>query len=242
MKREQFPFPMKRTEAILGWVWLAVHSFLLPYLVRLLDIGLQAGGTNLSSMQLNILYFAISFVFLLCTMFRYLKCSSADLVKNVMDTLRALLFGFLVYFLLQRICTWLLNWAITGKLVLSTASLSEVIASSRLNEGVSVWVAALLAPVVEEVLFRGVAFGTLRKTSRFLAYVVSILLFALYLMWEALLGGFSWTDLLYMLRYVPAGFALAWCYEKSHTVLGPILLHILFNFVSVSITIGGLTL
>ena len=237
MKREQFPFPMKRVESILGWVWLAVHIFILPYVVRLLDLGLQSGGTQLSSEGLNILYFAISFVYLLCTMFRYLRYSSADLVKNVMDTLRALLFGFL-----QRLCTWLLNWIVTGNLVLSTASLSEMIASSRLNEGVSVWVAALLAPVVEEVLFRGVAFGTLRKTSRLLAYVVSILLFALYFLWEELLGGFAWSDLLYVLRYVPAGFVLAWCYEKSRTIIGPILLHILFNFVSVSITIGGLTL
>ena len=242
MKREHFPFPMKRVESILGWVWLAVHIFILPYVVRLLDLGLQAGGTYFSSSQLNILYFAICFVFLLCAMFRYLKNSSADLVKNVTDTLRALLFGFLVYFIAQRICTWILNWIVTGRLVFSTASLSEMIASSRLNEGVSVWVAALLAPVVEEVLFRGVAFGTLQKTSRLLAYVVSIFLFALYFLWEEISGSFAWSDLLYMLRYVPAGFVLAWCYEKSHTIIGPILLHILFNFVSISITIGGLTL
>ncbi len=242
MKREHFPFPMKRIEAILGWVWLAVHIFILPYVVRFVGLGLQQSGTNLSSTQLNLIYFAISFVYLLGTMFRYLRNSSADLIKNVMDTLRALLFGFLVYLLLQRLCTWLLNWIVSGKLVLSSASLGEMVASSRLNTGVSVWVSALLAPVVEEVLFRGVAFGTLRKTSRLLAYVVSIFLFALYMMWEELTGGFAWTDLLYMLRYVPAGFALIWCYEKSHTILGPILLHILFNFVSVSITIGGLTL
>ncbi len=242
MKREHFPFPMTRTESLLGWIYLILHIFIMPYVVRLIDLALQQGGTYLSGTQLNILYFAIGFVFVLCAMFRYIKCSSADLVKNVMDTLRALLFGFLVYFLLQRICSWVLNWILTGRLVLRMASLSELVASSRLNEGVSVWVAALLAPVVEEVLFRGVAFGTIRKFSRPLAYVVSIFLFALYFMWEELIGGFSWSMLISMLRYVPAGFTLAWCYEKSHNILGPVLLHILFNFVTISITIGGITL
>ena len=85
---------------------------------------------------------------------------------------------------------------------------------------------------------RGVAYGTLRGKSVFLAYLVSTVLFAVYHMWSFLLDGYGWTILLYMLQYVPGGIALAWCYEKSKNIWAPVFLHMAINLITLTITVG----
>ena len=98
--------------------------------------------------------------------------------------------------------------------------------------------AVLLAPIVEETLFRGALFGTLRGRNRLLAYAVSALAFAVYHMWQYFIAGFEWQMLLFLLQYIPPSIALCWCYEKSGSIWAPITLHALVNFMSIQMLIG----
>ncbi|MEG2138841.1 MAG: CPBP family intramembrane glutamic endopeptidase, partial [Oscillospiraceae bacterium] len=62
-----------------------------------------------------------------------------------------------------------------------------------ISPGATVAIVVLLQPLVDEILFRGLLFGSLRKYSRLLAYVVSTLAFALCSVWQFVpLYGFSY--------------------------------------------------
>lgn len=85
----------------------------------------------------------------------------------------------------------------------------------------------VLIPIVEEVLFRGLLFGSLRKYSRPLGYAVSILVFAFFQAQQYAFtpGAMDLRYLLLMLRYLPMSAALTWCYDNGGSVWSPILLH-----------------
>lgn len=87
--------------------------------------------------------------------------------------------------------------------------------------------ATIVAPLVEETLFRGVCFGSLQPTGRVRAYVLSNLLF---LLWHVKLvdlvihgtTGLTW---LHMGSIVVVGFLAAYIYEKT----GKLTLCIIFH-------------
>ncbi len=99
-------------------------------------------------------------------------------------------------------------------------------------------ISVLLAPVVEETLFRGVVFGSLRRKNAFLGYLVSSLLFSIYHLWSYLLADFHPSLLWYLLQYLPAGLVLGWTYDYSKTLFAPIFLHMMINFVVITVQIG----
>lgn len=227
---------MTRSETILGLVWIPVHAALLPWLLVLaFQHMLGRSGAAVSDPTLNLSYYAVSFIFVFIFFFRYLKTALKDLIDNILPSLQAIVFAYLFNALMLYLLSLLLGAVSADALSPNTR---EIIGQTKLNAGTIVVVAVLLAPVVEETLFRGALFGALRTKSRVLAYIVSVLLFAAYHLWRYFLGGFDWTLLLYLLQYVPAGLALAWCYEKSGSLWAPILLHAAINFVSVRILIG----
>ncbi len=64
--------------------------------------------------------------------------------------------------------------------------------------------AICIAPVVEEVLFRGVLFGQIRKANRVLAYGISALLFGVFHVWQYALVSGDLKLLLYTMQYISA--------------------------------------
>ena len=87
----------------------------------------------------------------------------------------------------------------------------------------------LVAPVAEELFFRGMVFGVLRSRLDFWpAAGISGGLFALSHLQTTLEG-----YLLVILIIAPLGMWLAWVYERRRTLLVPILVHAVFNLVQV---------
>ena len=89
-----------------------------------------------------------------------------------------------------------------------------------------------LAPLVEETLVRGLLFGVIRRKSRVMAYVVTIVFFAVMHVWQYLLTENVWPVLLAAVQYIPAGIALGWTYEKSNNIWAPIFMHMIVNAIS----------
>jgi len=90
-------------------------------------------------------------------------------------------------------------------------------------------VAVFLAPIAEEVLFRGVVFGSLRKRSRTLAYIASIVLFSLYHVWQFAVRSGEPMYLLAALQYIPISYVLVWGYERSCSIWTTIFFHMGYN-------------
>ena len=100
------------------------------------------------------------------------------------------------------------------------------------DSGVIRAVAIFLAPIVEEVLFRGALFGSIRTRSRAWAYVASVAAFSLYHVWQYAAAYADWKMLLYALQYIPISIVLAWAYERSGCIWTSIFFHMGFNALS----------
>jgi membrane protease YdiL (CAAX protease family) len=85
----------------------------------------------------------------------------------------------------------------------------------------------VLAPIAEEVFFRGVVFNALRREGgRRWAYLGSSILFAVIHL-----------SLLALVPIFLLGLALAWVYERTNNLLAPIAMHATVNAVSVALAL-----
>lgn len=225
---------MTKSERILGAVYLPVHIFLLPLLFMYTNI-LGFLKLELDAPALNLVYYIISFVFILIFLFRFLKASFSDLLDSPLKSLQSVVLGYLFYYVVIMIVSALLVFVVKDA---ANPNSQEVINQTKLDRDVVIFIAVLLAPIVEETLFRGAIFGMLRNKHRILAYVITAAAFAVYHLWQFFLVGFDWTILLYLLQYIPASVALCWCYERSGTIWTPIVLHAIINMISIQVTIG----
>ena len=79
MRKGGFRLPMKHYEAVIGWVYLFLHTFIMGYAVVIAnELLFPRLGFQLSSAQENLLYYAFGFVFLVLTMFYYVRESFRD--------------------------------------------------------------------------------------------------------------------------------------------------------------------
>ena len=90
--------------------------------------------------------------------------------------------------------------------------------------------AVFLAPLTEEMLFRGAIFGGIRKKNRIAAYAVSMLLFSVYHTWGYAIDDPSYW--LYTIQYLPAAYLLCRCYERTNSIWCSIFFHMLVNHIS----------
>ena len=99
----------------------------------------------------------------------------------------------------------------------------------------------VLTPIVEEALFRGLMFGSLRKYSRSLGYVVSILVYAFYAAQQYAFtpGNVDLRYLLLMVRYLPMAAALTWSYDNGGSVWTPIFLRMALNGFQLFAAVNG---
>jgi len=213
---------MKKSERILGCIYIPVHSAVLPVV---LVIVFTLFDLDLSNSHQMLVYYTLSFVLVLATMFRYLYASFSDMIDEFWRAIRAVILGYLFF----RILLWIASFLLTSIMSSSNPNQDAIITEVASNFRVMIVVTVILAPIVEEAMFRGALFGTIRLKNRFVAYVVSTLLFCVFHLWGNLIFDFSWTMVLYLVQYVPAGIALAWCYERGGTIWSPILLHAIIN-------------
>lgn len=82
---------------------------------------------------------------------------------------------------------------------------------------------AVIAPVLEEIVFRKIIFGTVyKRTNFFIAALISSVIF-----------GIVHGEPIHLLVYAGMGFVLAFIYVKTKTLLAPIAVHVLLNTVTV---------
>jgi membrane protease YdiL (CAAX protease family) len=225
---------MVKSERIFGSAYLPVHIFLLPLVLAYTDV-LRLINIGLSDAAVNLVYYVISFIFVLIFLFRFLKASFYELLDNPLGSLKAIVLAYLLNsFLITVMSILFASFLQEG----SNPNTQEIINQTKLDTDVMIYVAVLLAPIVEETLFRGVLFGSVRSHSRLAAYIVSTLVFSVYHLWQYFFIGFDWTVLVYLLQYIPASVALCWCYEKSGSIWAPVILHAAINMISISMTFG----
>ncbi len=221
---------MTPTERVLGWIWLPVNTFLLPILAA---VYVYANPDQLSDGALNLVTFAVSAVALLLMLHHFWRESFHRMLDRPGRCLGAMLLGGLVNYALSLAVSPVLLLALDGAVDNpNNAALLEI---AQQDLGMIKAASVFLAPLVEETLFRGVVFGSLRPKHRVLAYALSTGLFSLLHVWQYILVSADASLLVYALQYIPSGVALAYCYERSGSIWPPIFLHMLLNTVAFTV-------
>jgi len=219
---------MTRREFLWGWGYLLFSMFLFPTLLTVVSSLL---AKPLTETLANILYFIINFL-CVAAIFRRFLWSSLKAAAN--RPWRCLLFaaiGFAVYTL-----ALLLLARITARIDPNFSNVNDdaILDMAQEHTGLMVFCTVFLVPITEETLYRGLLFQGLQRKNRALAYLVSVSVFA-WIHVMGYVGQFDWrTLLLCFVQYLPAGIILALAYEKTDTIITPILIHIAVNQIGMS--------
>ena len=224
LMRDPMPNVMKKYEYIGGLVWLAVYMSVLGLLIE--GALLLFGVRDYSNATLNCVYFFTCFLVTAGLFHRFLADSLPVAWQNPGNFLKALVFGFCLYELMEIALSIGLEQLWPNYTTPNDDTVSAVAGESY----AVMWVGAvLLAPLTEESLIRGLVFGGLRRKNRLVAYLVSSLLFALMHIIDYIPDMDMADILVNLLIYGLPGVALAACYEKARTIWGPIALHMIIN-------------
>lgn len=224
--------PMGRGATIAGWIYLPVHVAVLPLTLGVLLSALF--GKLPSDVMCNVWYYLCGLVFTLIAMWRFLRRSFDTMAGSILRCIGMMLAAYGIDVLLSLLLQ--LGTSLIGELpVPNNDAVSDL---ARTAHKRMIAVAVLMAPLVEECLFRGVIFGTVRPKSRFWAYAASIVLFSLYHVWQYAIVYSDPKLLLSALAYVPVSAALTFCYEQTRSIWPPVFFHMLINALSLTVLAG----
>lgn len=208
-----------------GLFYLLFEVMVLPGLLN----GLNGALSHpLSAALVNFLYFSINCIAVISIFGRFLRKNVLRAIHFPKQVILYSLIGFALYWIASSAVTWSIYliypdyvnlndnyiWSMTG-----TDPIFMIIGT------------VFLAPIAEEVLHRGLIFGSLHGKNKLLAYFVSVFLFAAIHV-VSYIGTYSPTYIaLALLQYLPAGLIFAWFYQKSGCIVTPIAIHILNNAV-----------
>jgi len=210
-------------QKILALIYLPVHIFVLPLLFQLYG---SVAPAEIPQMTANMVYYGMGLAFVLIVLLSFLRDGFDLLVERLRDCVLTLLLSMGLIYLLEMAVSMLLlalGEQITNPVTAETTALAA--ADFYKYKALAVFI----GPIVEEVLFRGALFGTLRERNRIWAYVLSALVFSIYHVWQLALVSGDWTVLLYALQYVPVSVVLAWSYERTGCIWVPIFFHMGYN-------------
>ena len=126
------------------------------------------------------------------------------------------------------------NIVISSFLGHANTSSNQLLFESLLDKGLILMIiqSVILAPIVEEVIFRGLIFRTLRDYNKYMAHFVSALCFGFIHIYSGLFAG-DLTQLFYLLSYGGSGLAFSYAYEARKTIVAPIIIHMVNNLIAV---------
>jgi len=216
---------LTREEQIKGFIFFALYFLVFPFL----KMGVEwffdhFFGLFLSEAMSAAVYYYIMGVLTMVVFWSFLKNALSILRDFLPENLLAIATGFAGWLVLQFVVNRV-PWPVENP---NKASWAEQYAYSY---GATIIIVVFLMPVIEEVLFRGLVFGSLRRYSRTMAWFTSVFLFMIYSVWTfAVACG----DIRYMVlafQYLPMALALTWCYDRGGSIWSAAFLHAVFDAV-----------
>lgn len=163
--------------------------------------------------------------------FRYFK-------TRIGDNSKVIIRGLLTMYGLNIVLS-LIIYMISGE---STTGNQELIESGfSVYPVLYAFTAVIFAPIVEELIFRGVLYQELRsKNSYKLPIIISSVSFGLIHTLPIYLSGGNSVEMLFLLVYTAMGFILTMVYEKTGSIYSSISLHLLNNLIATIVLITNL--
>ncbi len=224
--------PMLKWEFRVAMIYLPIHCFVLPIFFGYLPILLP--GVSLTHTQVNMLYYGMGLFFCLVVMGKYLRRNFDTLLDGLLHCVISFAVGVSLNFILSLLLYTILE--LTPLDLGVSPNDASVDSMSEIGYGPTLAIVVFMAPIVEEVLYRGLMFGSIyNKVGRKAAYIISVLFFAFLHTWQFVAASGDLTLFIYMLNYIPAGVALAYSYERSGSLWVPIAFHMFVNYMAMSV-------
>ena len=230
MKRNRsFSGNLTNQETIGGFVYLAFELIFLSSILSWINGQLD---NPLNSAELNFVFYLVNFIAILLIFHDFLGQALHQVTQHPAIFCQAVILGAVAYYA----CNWFTTWAIRLFVPSFSNYNDQSIAAMRSSNYFLVGGGTvILVPPVEECLYRGLIFRNLYGKSRWAAYVVSILVFAIIHI-IGYIGKYSLLEMLMaFLQYLPAGLCLAWAYSKADTIIAPIVIHAVINAVAIGL-------
>lgn len=215
----EFTSRMTKGETAAALVYIPIHMALLPFALVLLLI------SRMDAAAINFLYYVIGAAYMFIFQWRFLRREFDSLCDRKLDCLIQMLICYGIMLGLNLCVSSLLTLINIG----SNPNNIAIVDLAVMKKGSTAAMAVILAPIVEELMFRGGVFGLLRRYSRVLAYAASTLLFSVYHIWSYAIN--DPINFIYLVQYIPASYVLCRCYERTNSIWPPIFLHMFTNAV-----------
>ena len=222
------PIP-RRDETIVGFSWFGFQLLLLPSILTGLN-GLLKKPLSLA--EVNFTFFLINFLATFWIYHRFLSGSWKGVKAHPILFGQAIVLALVAYWLSTLAMNWAIRQLDPGFVNRNDASIASMTQGSYylmlLGTGI-------LAPVAEECVYRGLVFRNIYSTAPWAAYLVSMVAFSMVHI-VSYVGAYTPLQLvLAFVQYLPGGAWLCWCYTKSGSIYGPIVMHSLINLYSLNL-------
>lgn len=226
-RSSKLPVPVSNREKQLGFFYTAFELLALPYLLRAMN-GLLI--RPLSSVWINFLFFSLNFLLLTVILHRFLRRSLSYVGQHPVRLLAVAVAGFGMYMIANAGLSLLISQLFPD---FSNPNDQSIGAMAGVNFTVTAIGTVLLVPLAEELIHRGLIFGSLLSRNRTAAYLISALFFAAVHMAQYVGSTQPLTLVLALVQYLPAGLVLAWSYECSGSIFAPVLIHTAVNVLGI---------
>ena len=220
---KELPIKLTPTEQTLGFFYWGFQMMALPATMSILLAFFELG---LSEAQEYFLFCALCFLCTTVIFFRFLAHSGKQAIAQPFRVLQSAFYSYASYWISFLAIRWLITKIQPGFANVNDASITQLVQKEFTLIAMAT---VLLVPVAEELLYRGLIFGTLHGHSRFWAYAISCAAFAAIHV-VGYVGQYDFfTLLLCYVQYIAPGICLCWAYERSGNIFAPILMHIAVN-------------
>ena len=204
----------------------------------LLKFGILELGMTLDENSLTAyLNFIIDSLFLLLGFWIFkdqLKEQMKDFMKDwKMNLLYGCVIGFVLIFIANYIGSLFTLFFVGGGSSQNQQMLETIIMKHPL---LMIGTTVFLAPLFEEIFFRGTLFAWLYELHPYVAHLVSSFVFGFVHVMNSVLSG-QLSEMFQIFSYMFMGFVLSQLYEKRNNIYVPILTHMMNNLVSLLIVL-----
>ena len=214
-------------EKLWGWIYLPIQLLILPIVLTVCNLFFNL---NLSDAALNFMLFCINFCVVALIFHRFILENGKIALKKPLAVIGTALACFVFYIVSSSIITTMITYIDPDFFNVNDAYITTLVEEEFLSMFIGT---AILVPLTEEVLYRGLLFAGLYNRNRILGYLVSTLFFA-FIHVFGYIGSYSALQLgLCLLQYLPAGICLGWAYASTDSIWTPIITHMIINTLAV---------
>jgi membrane protease YdiL (CAAX protease family) len=220
----------------LYYIPIIIQFFLIWYSTAISSIGLSVMVVYLNFFT-GIISLIMTFVFFKTFLLANIKAMRETIIE---DTIWSCTIGFgIVYALaiVSRIMVMALL-AIFGQKQLDSSNQQLVVQLLTDMPLIMALQTVIIAPILEEILYRGLLFRTFYDYHKNGAHIISAFLFGFAHIYSGLFRG-DLTQIIHIIPYMIMGLAFSYAYEKRGNLYVPILMHMLVNLIA---TLGALLL